>query len=805
MKLPRLNHALLLAFGASFTAPALAIWRDYDEAEVVLGRTSLPSPLTVHMCYDIAISPVSGKVFVVDHGHNRVLRYPATAQTLSGQAAEAVFGQPDLYSGDSALSQSGLWGPQAVVVDGAGNLWVTDTENNRIMRWSNADTAPSGSAAAQVLGQTSFTTRFGGATPTGLSRPGGLAVDAQGRLWVADYFNNRVLRYDNPSSKGNAGPADGVIGQANLNSNVSGTTATTFNSPYDLDIDAQGRLWVADFSNGRILRFDNPTAPGPFPADGVLGQPDFTSSGTGASATANQRIITVEVTPGGSVFAVDTQNSRILRWDNAATAVNGAPANGVLGRTGLNQNSGYSTTPGAVSPGTRGMTSDAAGNLWAADRDTERVLRWNNAANKADGAAADSTIGDPSPNSSSKDVNPALMARSPKGGLEDAVSGKFFVADEGRVLRYASRHAAETGAAPEAVLGKPTVADYGFSSSGSQTILSSAGGLAMDSAGKLWVCDYYCNRVVAFANAATAPTGSPMSVVLGQANYFDENAATHVDRMGQPKSLAIDPTGHLYVADTANNRVLRFDSIATKTSGAPADGVLGQQDFDSSSGAGSTTLINPSAVVCDAQGRLWISETGRNQVRRYNTPATAAPLQIPDGILGGSANLTASGMNQPAGLALDAAGRLFVMDYGFNRVLRFDQAAAKPNGANADGVLGEPNFTSYVLTGRTRRVFERPYGLFSDLAGNVWVADEANLRLMRFSPESSAYITQSGAAGANYSLTFHGEAGITYTVKSSTDLEHWETETSYPFAEPGTQTFTKAKAGPRRFYRVEEP
>jgi sugar lactone lactonase YvrE len=267
----------------------------------------------------------------------------------------------------------------------------------------------------------------------------------------------------------------------------------------------------------------------------------------------------------------------------------------------------------------------------------------------------------------------------------------------------------------------------------------------------------------------------------------------------------VDAQGRLWVADYFSNRVLRYDNPSSKGNGGAADGVLGQQDFESASGAGSATLLNPTGVACDAQGRLWISETGRNQVRRYDSPATATALQTADGILGGTGNLSGAGMNQPAGLALDAAGRLFVMDYGFNRVLRFDQAAAKANGANADGVLGEPDFTSYVLQGRSRRTFERPYGIFTDAGGNVWVADEANLRLMRFSPEASAMITQSGAMGSNYSLTFHGEAGITYTVKSSTDLEHWEPEESYPIAVPETQTFTKATAGPKRFYRVEEP
>ena len=87
------------------------------------------------------------------------------------------------------------------------------------------------------------------------------------------------------------------------------------------------------------------------------------------------------------------------------------------------------------------------------------------------------------------------------------------------------------------------------------------------------------HRIVAFAAAATAPTGAPMSVVLGQADFVTSTAGLAADRLNTPRTLAIDGNGHLYVADYGNHRVLRCNQIATKATGAAADAVIGQGDL----------------------------------------------------------------------------------------------------------------------------------------------------------------------------------------------------------------------------------
>jgi hypothetical protein len=92
--------------------------------------------------------------------------------------------------------------------------------------------------------------------------PLGVSGDANGRLWVADTFNSRVLWFDNAAAKANGGNADGVLGQPNFTSftaNNGGLSAQSLNEPYLLFYDPSigGVLWVADGGNNRVLRYGN--------------------------------------------------------------------------------------------------------------------------------------------------------------------------------------------------------------------------------------------------------------------------------------------------------------------------------------------------------------------------------------------------------------------------------------------------------------------------------------------------------------------------------------------------------------------
>lgn len=393
----------------------------------------------------------------------------------------------------------------------------------------------------------------------------------------------------------------------------------------------------------------------------------------------------------------------------------------------------------------------------------------------------------------------------PVAVLEDPNSGKFFVADAVRVLRYASRVAAESGAAPEAALGRTKLSETSGGSV-SDVTLGSTGGLAMDGAGRLWVSDPSRNRVVAFDAAATVPTGTKMSRVLGQANFASTTSGLSASQLKDPRGIALDAQGNLWVADTGNHRVVRYDSVATKANGGAANGVLGQPDLATAdAGTEAWRLKGPRGLTFDADGRLWIADTDRNRILRHDSPSTAAPTAVPTGELGGVASIGPKGMSQPYAVAVTRHGRLWVADSGFNRILRFENAASKTNRAPADGLLGAATLDRGMGTGRSLEHFRRPEGLSLDANENLWLADPGNFRLMRFSPEESAVMESVSLVGGKLRLQFKTKAAGKFIVQSSTDLRTWIDEQTYVLPAGAVQVHERASDGVARSFRVLEP
>jgi sugar lactone lactonase YvrE len=339
----------------------------------------------------------------------------------------------------------------------------------------------------------------------------------------------------------------------------------------------------------------------------------------------------------------------------------------------------------------------------------------------------------------------ASTLNGPKGIAIDPTTGKLFVADyeNRRVLRWSSLDKMINGAAAEVVLGQP---DFTSNTAGtSATLMSRPYGVYVDAAGRLWVTDLSNNRVLRFDNASTIPSGSPANKVLGQPDFVTGTGNTggiSASSMNRPISVYGDAAGNLYVSDRDNRRVLRFNNAAAKDNGDPADGVLGQPDFvTTTAGLNASTLGNRAwSVFVDAAGRLWVCDRDNHRVLRFDNAATKlngaaaeAVLGQPDFVTGSSA-LTQSGLADPKGVFMDGLGRLFVSDEGNNRVKVYNNAATIGFLANADYVLGQPDFvTSTLLNPPTASSFNYAEFLWIDNAANhIWLADEFNHRILRF-------------------------------------------------------------------------
>ena len=398
--------AALLSCGSD----AAANWTDGKAAASVLGQPDFDSgevnqggtlgPTTLNRPQGISLDRITGKVFVADTSNNRVLRYSSTAALATGAAAEAVFGADDLSTVQSGQTANRFVNPAGISVDAAGRLWVADNINNRVLMFLDASNRESGAAADGLLGAKTFEINPAGDAATQMRQPQDLALDAAGRLWVADWQNHRVLRFDDAVAGAlanaadtvtNSAPADRVLGQADFGQSTANRggalAANTMDMPWKLDIDPSGHLWVSDAGNGRVICFLNPgDKTNGADADGLLGQPDFvTENGPFASQSRFWGPRGIHVDSRGSLWVTEEFNHRIVRFDNAVAGalanaaepgvVNSLP-NGLLGQTVFTSNAQSTSATGLRSPWD--VVSSPYGDLWVAQfsNNANRVSRF---------------------------------------------------------------------------------------------------------------------------------------------------------------------------------------------------------------------------------------------------------------------------------------------------------------------------------------------------------------------------------------------------------------------------------------------
>ena len=248
-----------------------------------------------------------GNLWVADGPNGRVLKYPAPI--TAGEAATVALGQTTTGASlgcnqGGAVSATTLCNPIGLAFDSAGNLWVADELNNRVLMYLPANLVTNGAATVE-LGQpvaTAFisnTANNGGVSAASLFNPLGLAFDSAGNLWVADYHNNRVLMYTKIDLVVNGAPATLELGQpvatafTSSTPNNGGIGPSTLALPVGVAFDSSGRIFVSDapalLGVNRTLVFAPPFSNGMI-ASLVLGQADFVTGtpNTGGESAATQ-------------------------------------------------------------------------------------------------------------------------------------------------------------------------------------------------------------------------------------------------------------------------------------------------------------------------------------------------------------------------------------------------------------------------------------------------------------------------------------------------------------------------------------
>lgn len=322
----------------------------------VLGQTNYtntnPGITATAMQEPTGVATDGTRLAVADTSNNRVLIWNSIPTQID-QAADLVLGQSNFTSNSvNEVSASALRGPEGVWIQN-NMLFVADTLNHRVLIWTSFPTS-NNQPANIVLGQSDLTsaneppvtTNYPTVTASDILNPTSVTADS-GHLYVSDLGSNRVMIWNGIPSSNNQ-PADVVVGQLYMTTSipnnevdVCGVSSTDTNGnplPCDASLnfpryalsDGNGRLFIADGGNDRILIYNSIPASNGAHANIVLGQPDFTSdivTDTAASiiSTTVDNTASTDSIPapmalawdGTNLYASDPTNERVLIYTPA--------------------------------------------------------------------------------------------------------------------------------------------------------------------------------------------------------------------------------------------------------------------------------------------------------------------------------------------------------------------------------------------------------------------------------------------------------------------------------------------------------
>jgi tripartite motif-containing protein 71 len=666
-----------------------------------------------------------GNLYVSDTSNARIQKFTSDGTALLKWGRDGSF--------DGAF-----FFPRGVAVDFVGNIFVADESNNRIQKFD---------------ARGSFLAKWGreGAGPGQFKSPWGIACDALGNVYVVDTGNHRIQKFD--------GNGTFLCAWGNR-----GKTEAQLNFPYGIAVDKEGAVYVVDSGNGRILKY--------VPTEEELNRgKDETSASQAPSETPAPRSVAVKAgdteaflswmtVPGAQSYNLYFNTVSKLTTQTA-TKIEGVT--NPYTHTGLSNDTPYHYALTAVFE--TGAESELSNEVTVTPVLIDITAPQNPYAVINHGAFMTNTpevVVTVSANDVDTGVAAYFVSEAPMtpmagtpGWVDVTPATKFgatiqFILSPGDGQKSIYVWFKDVGGnvstpASATILvntsGYLCVSEWGRTGRGASLLhggefMAPIYGLCVDQQGSLFVVDNGNNRVQKFDNAG--------NFIILWGNFGSANANFH-----NPTGIACDGKGDVWVVDTNNHRVQKFD------------GKLGGYLMKfGSRGNGEGQFNSPWGIAVDrVRGYVYVVDSANFRVQKFDM----------NGEFIMSWGSFGSGDGQfyfPRGVAVDQTdGFVYVVDMGNHRIQKFDTSTnVLPQLLAKWGGSAEPGHASSQLAQEAGQL-RSPWGITVDGAGDVYVTDTGNHRVEKFDKEGN-FITQWGGFG-NGKGQFNFPYGIAVDVRGS--------------------------------------
>ena len=658
--------------------------------------------ISISLVDGIAVAP-NGDIYIARRAHNVISRINS-----KGLLINVVGTGHSGYAGDGGpATQAKLRVPAGLTFDAQGNLYIADRDNHRVRK---VDTQGNITTVAGN-GTAGFSGDGGPATKASLNLPSGLAVDSKGNLYISDRSNNRVRMVNTQ------GIIKTIAGNGNEGYHGDNMPAlkATLDKPFGLALDKDNNLYIADRGNNRIRKIDSSGLISTVAGDGgfyFIGDngPAYRASIAGPTG--------VVVDGKGNIYIADRNNNRIRMVDSLGMIR-------TLMGTGQQDYNGDSELARETNLHLPfGVALDKKGDLLVIDRSHYRIRKVTLKSNQVTTLAGNGVKqfgGDGGPaqganlefphgiDVDSKDnvifadkAHYRIRKITPQGIISTIVGNGirgntgdggpvlkasvfptrmrlnhkneiFFISPSGFVslVRKVNRKGFinEYITTGDADYQKALLASgSGASSKSNITVISQFSDLAMDKKGNLYLADRINHQI-----RKLSPQGKITTIAgTGDSNYFGDGGPATKAAFRDPSAITLDKAGNLYVADAANNMVRKIDTKGIITTIA---GNGKHKDSGDGGPALKASLRSIDSLVFSPAGELHIVETNTHHIRKIKKDGTIVTVAGRPGIQGNFGDggpATKAMLKQPADIAFDSKGNMYITDMGNNSIRKVD-------------------------------------------------------------------------------------------------------------------------------------